>query len=38
MANQKEGIGVFTALAAVLIIVGIIALIASYLGVLPKGY
>jgi len=34
---KKEGIGIFTAFAAVLIILGLLALAANYLGVLP-GY
>jgi hypothetical protein len=33
---KKEGIGVFTAFAAVLIILGLLALAANYLGLLPK--
>ena len=37
MPSQKEGLGIFGALATVLIILGLIALVASYLGVLP-GY
>jgi hypothetical protein len=36
MSKQREGLGVFGALAAVLIIMGILALIANALGVLPK--
>jgi hypothetical protein len=32
---KPEGIGVLTAFVAVLIILGIVALVASYLGVLP---
>jgi hypothetical protein len=32
---NKEGIGIFTALAAVLIILGLIALAANYFGLLP---
>jgi len=35
MANQKEPIGIFTAVAIVLVIMGLLALAASYLGVLP---
>jgi hypothetical protein len=36
MSNQKESLGIFGALAVVLIILGLIALAANYLGVLPK--
>jgi hypothetical protein len=36
MARKKEGLGVFGALVAVLIILGLLALAANYLGVLPK--
>lgn len=37
MSNRKEGLGIFGALATVLIILGIVALIANYFGWLP-GY
>lgn len=33
---KQEGIGILTAFAAVLIILGLIALAANYLGVLPQ--
>ena len=36
MSNQKESLGIFGAFAVVLIILGLIALVANYLGVLPK--
>lgn len=36
MANRKEGLGVFAALGIVLMILGLIALAANYLGILPK--
>lgn len=32
---KKEGIGIFTALAAVLILLGLLALAANYFGLLP---
>jgi len=35
MASQKESLGVFGALVTVLIILGIVALIANYFGLLP---
>lgn len=35
MSKQKE-LGVFTAVAIVLIILGLIALAANYIGILPK--
>jgi len=36
MARREEPIGIFTAVAIVLIVAGILALIANYLGVLPS--
>jgi hypothetical protein len=36
MAKEKEPLGVFGALAAVLIIMGLLALAANALGILPK--
>lgn len=37
MPSKNEGLGIFGALATVLIIIGVVALIANYFGVLP-GY
>jgi len=36
MSKERGDLGVFGALAVVLIIIGLLSLIANYLGVLPK--
>lgn len=36
MSKEKEQLGVFGAFAVVLTILGLLALLANYLGVLPK--
>ncbi len=36
MASQKEGLGVFGAFAVVLVVMGLLALLAHFLGVLPQ--
>jgi len=35
MSKEKEQLGVFGALAIVLIIMGLVALLADYIGILP---